>query len=89
MLVLCKIHTSPHATGCEVGWYENGCACGERRALDINYRGDVRSLHRLGFDGVKIDSCGAQKNMTLYAELFNKTGRAANLKVSRHAKVML
>ena len=31
--------------------------------------------HALGFDGVKIDSCGAQKNMTLYASLFNKTGK--------------
>ena len=25
--------------------------------------------------GVKIDSCGSQKNMTLYAELFNATGK--------------
>ena len=37
--------------------------------------GDVRSLHDFGFDGVKIDSCGVQRNMTLYAELFNRTGR--------------
>lgn len=31
--------------------------------------GDVKQLHALGFDGVKLDGCGAQRNMTLYAEL--------------------
>ena len=27
------------------------------------------------FDSVKLDSCGAQKNLSLYYELFNATGR--------------
>jgi hypothetical protein len=27
------------------------CACGERKALDINYEGDVKLLHTFGFDG--------------------------------------
>ena len=35
--------------------YENGCACGERHELEINYEGDVRTLHALGFDGLKLD----------------------------------
>ena len=26
-----------HTAGLEMGWYENGCACGERHALEINY----------------------------------------------------
>ena len=30
--------------------YQNGCACGEHVALDINYEGDIRSLH--GYDFV-------------------------------------
>jgi hypothetical protein len=64
-----------HARGIKMGWYENGCACGERHALDINYQGDVRQLNKLGFDGVKLDGCGAQRNMTRYAELMNATGR--------------
>ena len=51
-----------------------GCACGERTEKRINYEGDVNLTFQLGFDGVKIDSCGAQRNMTLYAELFNETG---------------
>ena len=65
-----------HAAGLEIGWYENGCACGERHALEINYEGDVRNLHDLGFDGVKLDGCGAQRNMTLYADLMAKTGKS-------------
>ena len=60
-----------HDNGMQVGWYENGCACGEKTEHLRNYEGDVALTHALGFDGVKIDSCGAQKNMTLYASLFN------------------
>lgn len=65
-----------HANGLKMGWYENGCACGERTELVKNYEGDVRMLHSLGFDGVKLDDCGAQRNMTLYAELMQSTGKA-------------
>ena len=64
-----------HAHDVKMGFYLNGCACGERQERLINYQGDVGLTHRLGFDAVKIDGCGAQLNMTLYAELFNKTGR--------------
>ena len=64
-----------HSKGVKMGFYLNGCACGERAEHLLNYEGDVNFTHNLGFDGVKIDSCGAQRNMTLYAQLFNKTGR--------------
>ena len=65
-----------HSLGLKVGWYENGCACGERHALMQNYEGDVRRLNELGFDGVKLDGCGAQRNMTLYAQLMKATGKS-------------
>ena len=42
----------------------------------INYQGDIRNLHDFGFDAVKLDGCGAATNMTLYAELMQKTGKA-------------
>ena len=58
------------------GWYQNGCACGERDEKDINYEGDVASLFSHGFDAVKYDGCGAQNNMTRYAELMNQTGKS-------------
>jgi hypothetical protein len=41
----------------------------------INYEGDVRQLAALGFDSVKLDGCGHQKNMSLYATLMNQTGK--------------
>uniref|UniRef100_A0A7S4ETD1 Alpha-galactosidase n=2 Tax=Chrysotila carterae TaxID=13221 RepID=A0A7S4ETD1_CHRCT len=65
-----------HAAGLRIGWYQNGCACGERKEVASNYVGDVRSLHAFGFDGVKLDDCGAQRNMTFYAQLMQRTGRA-------------
>ena len=36
----------------------------------------MRQLHALDFDGVKLDGCGAQRNMTLYAELMAATGKS-------------
>jgi len=65
-----------HDQGLKIGWYEIGCACGERHALPQNYEGDVRLLNSFGFDGVKLDGCGAQRNMTLYAQLMKDTGKA-------------
>ena len=64
-----------HGKELRMGWYLNGCACGEHVALDANYEGDVRSLHGFGFDGVKIDGCGAQKNNTKYAALMRASGK--------------
>ena len=37
---------------------------------------DNRKLHEYGFDGVKLDGCGAQRNMTLYAQLMKATGKS-------------
>ena len=65
-----------HSKGVLMGWYLNGCACGEHVELAKNYKGDIQSLHDFGFDGVKIDGCGAQRNQTFYAALMRGTGRA-------------
>jgi alpha-galactosidase len=70
-----RLVTYGHIKSMHMGFYLNGCACGERKELRINYEGDVRALAAFDFDAVKIDSCGAQKNMSLYAELMNETGR--------------
>ena len=64
-----------HAKGLAAGWYLNGCKCGERTEKEINYEGDVRSLHGFDFDGVKIDGCGRQRNQTLYAALMQESGK--------------
>ena len=39
-----------HSKGVRMGWYLNGCACGEHVELFKNYEGDIRSLHEFGFD---------------------------------------
>jgi len=64
-----------HKAGLKVGWYLNGCACGEKKEVRKNYEGDIMRLHEYGFDSVKIDGCGAQVNQTFYAELMRATGR--------------
>jgi len=65
-----------HARSISMGWYLNGCACGERVERDLNYKGDVARLAEYGFDAVKLDGCGAATNMTRYAELMAATGKS-------------
>lgn len=62
-----------HGKGLRAGWYFNGCACGEPIERLINYEGDVAENVATHFDSVKLDSCGAQRNLTLYYSLFNRT----------------
>ena len=70
-----KMVTDIHGLALAAGWYLNGCKCGERTEHEINYEGDIRSLHGFGFDGVKIDGCGRQRNQTLYADLMRRSGK--------------
>ena len=64
-----------HSKNLKMGFYQNGCACGEHHELDINYHGDVAFLKAMDFDGVKLDGCGAQRNLTKYAHLMKVQGR--------------
>ena len=73
-----------HDAGLKMGWYENGCACGERKALMANYEGDVRMLHSLGFDGVKLDGCGAQVKLQ-HAPFSRSTAHTSCLCLGRTA----
>ena len=63
------------ALGLDCGWYLNGCKCGEHSEVLANYAGDIKDLHSFGFDGVKIDGCGKQRNQTLYAQLMKDSGK--------------
>jgi alpha-galactosidase len=76
---LSALVASGHKQGLRMGWYLNGCKCGEHVEKSINYQGDVASLHELGFDEVKIDGCGKQLNMTYYAELMKATGKSYSI----------
>ena len=64
-----------HSKRVKMGFYQNGCACGEKTEHVINYEGDVRALVNDDFDSVKLDGCGKQTNMPLYAELQRQSGK--------------
>jgi hypothetical protein len=40
------------------------------------YEGDVAALVEFGFDSVKLDGCGAQRDLDLWANLMNESGRS-------------
>ena len=68
-----------HSKGLTSGWYFNGCACGEPIERLLNYVGDAEANAATHFSSVKLDSCGAQRNLTLYYEVFNRTANAPTL----------
>eukprot|EP00039_Didymoeca_costata_P027722 m.19038 g.19038 ORF g.19038 m.19038 type:complete len:663 (-) comp6470_c0_seq1:97-2085(-) len=76
-----------HSLGLKVGGYLNNCVCmeggdppmGLHCTSPTHYEQDVEFIVSTGFDGVKIDNCGSSHNMTLWAELFNKSGRPVRI----------
>jgi len=65
-----------HSLGLTAGWYGNNCICKEERpATDAMYSADVTTLVQFGFDGIKLDGCGTQRNLSKWAALINGTGR--------------
>merc|ERR1719210_2155793 len=63
-----------HDLSLSTGFYLNNCLCMEQKATSAMYVYDVFTTVGFGFDGVKIDACGQEKNLTYFANLFNKTG---------------
>eukprot|EP00938_MAST-03A_sp_MAST-3A-sp1_P001451 g1451.t1 len=69
--------------GVKPGWYGNNCRCKEQQTRchmnanetnDSCFRGDVEATLNFGFESIKLDGCGDQKNVTHYAKLFNESG---------------
>ena len=75
--------------GLTAGWYGNNCYCHDRNPdclLQSNlssvngcFEGDVQATLDFGFESVKYDGCGIQRNISHWAELYNKTGKAVLL----------
>ena len=65
-----------HSLGLTAGWYGNNCICSDHCSSLDCYQGDVDAVMDYGFDSIKLDGCGAQTDLTLYADLFNKTGKS-------------
>jgi alpha-galactosidase len=62
-----------HSLSLKIGGYLNGCMCSEHKQPS-HYEADTKWLLGLGFDGLKIDSCGTDGNVSRYAELINASG---------------
>ena len=66
------------ALGLSSGFYGDNCRChvGEELShMGTHYAEDAALTLEAGFAGTKIDSCGNQRNMTAYAELFAAANR--------------
>jgi len=70
-----KMSALAHSLGITSGWYGNNCICSDHVTDEKYYQGDVNAAVGFEFDAIKLDGCGHQKDLTLWAELFNKTGR--------------
>jgi len=69
-----------HSLDLRVGWYANNCGCAEKgfdeREVERQMAGDVHAtVFEYGFDSLKLDGCGQKQNLTLWADLFNATGK--------------
>lgn len=73
-----------HSLGLTAGWYLNNCICEDHCGIGSDvyeidtkcYKGDAAALQLFGFDGVKLDNCGKQKDLDLWSRLFNESGKA-------------
>jgi hypothetical protein len=75
-----------HSLGLTAGWYGNNCICDdhcgdgtvhEETTGEACYAGDVSALvGQFNFDGVKLDGCGAQMDLDLWAKDIDASGKA-------------
>jgi len=65
-----------HSLGLTAGWYGNNCICSDHCVDSSCYQGDVDAVMDYGFDSIKLDGCGGERDLTQYAALFNATGKS-------------
>ena len=72
-----------------MSWYGNACGgCREKSAPEAMYRGDVEALTRYGYDGIKLDGCGAEYDLGLWARLINATGKKVTIENCHWGKTL-
>jgi alpha-galactosidase len=70
-----KMVDHAHSLGLTAGWYGNNCICADHDTSDRKfYEGDAKKLREFGFDGYKLDGCGAQLDMQLWDDIFKADG---------------
>ena len=82
--------------GITPGWYGNNCACSEQRPAcaltndsDLCFAGDVAATIDFGFESIKLDGCGIEKNITHFALLFNRSGKAVMIEECHNENPMV
>ena len=60
-----------HSLNLTAGWYGNNCDCKDHCSDVECFAGDVNATLAFGFDSYKIDGCGAQRDIALWAQMFN------------------
>lgn len=68
-----------HTLGLKAGFYYNNCICKDDCSDESCYKGDVNALISYGFDGVKLDNCGEQLDLNLWANLIASQGKAIQI----------
>ena len=65
-----------HSQDLKMGWYLNADYCRDLRPdpKGLKYIGDVNAIMHYGFDAIKVDEGGTEKNHTRFIELINATG---------------
>jgi alpha-galactosidase len=79
---LTRVTELAHAHNLTAGWYGNACGCVDGCCSDHCdtlecFAGDVDATVAMGFDSFKIDGCGAQRDIELWARSFNHSIVAA------------
>ena len=64
------------ATNCDCHEKNPACGLDLQSNSDKCFAGDVAATIDFGFESIKLDSCGVQRNITHYSMLFNQTGKA-------------
>uniref|UniRef100_A0A7S3LNX9 Alpha-galactosidase n=1 Tax=Aplanochytrium stocchinoi TaxID=215587 RepID=A0A7S3LNX9_9STRA len=68
-----SMNSHAHKLGLTSGWYGNNCLCKETgNRSTIYYDEDAKATTYYGFDSIKLDGCGAQKDTALWHDLLNK-----------------
>lgn len=71
--LLCDRDADTHGIQCDCKDTSDVCMAGKC------FSGDVKATLDYGFVGIKLDGCSVNRNITLFAELFNATGQPTML----------
>lgn len=76
---LSSMTSHAHSLGLTAGWYLNNCLCTESDPRAGGFIAqEMEQFRSFGFDGLKVDGCGPEKNMTQFYSLMPDGGSFEN-----------